>query len=55
MPSARSHPDEEYVERLIATVGESLVEDGRFVITLRDYSMPLTGNQRFIPVHRLAS
>jgi SAM-dependent methyltransferase len=43
-------PDEEYVERLIATVRESLAEDGRFVMTLRDYTMPLTGNQRFIRV-----
>ena len=43
-------PDEEYVGRLIATVRESLAEDGCFVITLRDYTQPLTGNQRFIPV-----
>jgi SAM-dependent methyltransferase len=43
-------PDEQYVERLITTVRASLAENGRFVITLRDYSTPLTGNQRFIPV-----
>jgi SAM-dependent methyltransferase len=43
-------PDEEYVVRLIATVAESLGEGGRFVVTLRDYSTPLTGPQRFIPV-----
>jgi len=43
-------PDEESVERLIAAVAESLGEGGRFVITLRDYSAPLTGPQRFIPV-----
>lgn len=43
-------PDEESVERLIATVGESLAEGGRFVVTLRDYSTPLTCEQRFIPV-----
>jgi SAM-dependent methyltransferase len=43
-------PDEESVVRLIATVAESLGEGGRFVITLRDYSAPLTGPQRFIPV-----
>lgn len=43
-------PDQESVERLIAAVAESLAEDGRFVITLRDYSTPLTGDQRFIPV-----
>jgi len=43
-------PDEEYAERLMATVRESLAVDGRFVITLRDYSAPLTGDGRFIPV-----
>lgn len=43
-------PDEDYVERLIGTVRESLAEDGRFVMTLRDYTTPLTGNRRFIPV-----
>lgn len=43
-------PDEESVERLIAAVAECLGEGGRFVITLRDYSAPLTGPQRFIPV-----
>ena len=43
-------PDETSVERLIATVAESLAEAGRFVITLRDYSASLTGPQRFIPV-----
>jgi SAM-dependent methyltransferase len=43
-------PDEESVVRLIATVAESLGEGGRFVVTLRDYSTPLTGPQRFIPV-----
>jgi Methyltransferase domain len=43
-------PDEEYVKRLIARVHESINEDGLFVITLRDYTTPLTGNQRFIPV-----
>ena len=43
-------PDEEYVEQLVATVRESLDERGRFVITLRDYSAPLTGDMRFIPV-----
>jgi SAM-dependent methyltransferase len=43
-------PDEESVERLIATVSERLAEGGRFVVTLRDYSAPLTGDRRFIPV-----
>ncbi|MEX2125353.1 MAG: class I SAM-dependent methyltransferase [Woeseia sp.] len=43
-------PDEKYVARLIATVRESLGEGGRFVVTIRDYSTPLTGEQRFIPV-----
>ena len=43
-------PDEQYVERLLATVRESLAGDGRLVITLRDYSTALTGDRRFIPV-----
>jgi SAM-dependent methyltransferase len=43
-------PDEESVERLIATVSERLADGGRFVVTLRDYSAPLTGDRRFIPV-----
>jgi len=43
-------PDEQYVERLVVTVCESLAEGGRFVITLRDYSTPLAGDRRFIPV-----
>jgi len=43
-------PHEESVERLIATVSKRLAEGGRFVVTLRDYSAPLTGDRRFIPV-----
>jgi len=43
-------PDEKSVVRLVATVAESLADGGRFVITLRDYSAPLAGPQRFIPV-----
>jgi hypothetical protein len=43
-------PDEESVERLIATVSERLADGGRFVVTLRDYSEALTGDRRFIPV-----
>ena len=43
-------PDEEYVQRLLVTVREWLAEDGCFVMTLRDYSAPLVGNDRFIPV-----
>ncbi|HLU07949.1 MAG TPA: class I SAM-dependent methyltransferase [Woeseiaceae bacterium] len=43
-------PDEECVEQLITTVSESLAEDGCFVTTMRDYTTPLRGNRRFIPV-----
>lgn len=43
-------PDEDYVQRLIAAVRGSLADEGRFVITLRDYTAPLIGNRRFIPV-----
>jgi SAM-dependent methyltransferase len=43
-------PDEESVERLIATVSERLADGGRFVVTLREYSALLTGDRRFIPV-----
>jgi SAM-dependent methyltransferase len=43
-------PDEGSVVRLIGAVAESLARGGRFVVTLRDYSAPLAGPQRFIPV-----
>jgi|SRR5690606_2862078 len=35
---------------LLVTVREWLAEDGCFVMTLRDYSTPLVGNHRFIPL-----
>lgn len=43
-------PDRESVKRLIEAVAAELETDGLFVITLRDYSTVLTGEQRFIPV-----
>jgi SAM-dependent methyltransferase len=42
--------DEAAVEELIRTVSAELDIDGHFVMTLRDYSIPLADNQRFIPV-----
>lgn len=43
-------PDRSAVEELIGEVSESLRAGGRFLITLRDYSSPPTGERRFIPV-----
>ena len=43
-------PDSESVLKLISEVAESLMIGGRFIITFRDYSQALTGEQRFIPV-----
>lgn len=43
-------PDEASVARLVGDVAADLEPGGRFVLTLRDYSIPLTGEQRFIPV-----
>jgi 2-polyprenyl-3-methyl-5-hydroxy-6-metoxy-1,4-benzoquinol methylase len=43
-------PDLRSVEGLIADVAESLDEEGRLIITFRDYSTPLNGLSRFIPV-----
>lgn len=42
--------DKASVEQLITTVSAELSGGGRFVTTLRDYSNPLTVEQRFIPV-----
>jgi SAM-dependent methyltransferase len=42
--------DEASLVRLIATVSAEISTGGRFVITLRDYSTPLTAEKRFIPV-----
>lgn len=43
-------PDEASVGRLVGEVAADLEPGGCFVLTLRDYSIPLTGEQRFIPV-----
>jgi predicted RNA methylase len=42
--------DRQSVEGLFADVAESLSKGGSFVLSFRDYSSPLTGVQRFIPV-----
>src|SRR5690349_17523077 len=43
-------PDPSSVEQLFSAVAESLTQNGMFVATFRDYTSPLTGQQRFIPV-----
>jgi hypothetical protein len=43
-------PETEAVERLFSFVAESLQSGGTFVATLRDYTAPLVGDARFIPV-----
>ena len=43
-------PDRSSVERLFADVAEVLVLGGTFIVTFRDYSTPLIGAKRFIPV-----
>jgi SAM-dependent methyltransferase len=43
-------PDRRSVEGLFADVAESLDEGGSFIVTFRDYSTPLAGTNRFIPV-----
>ena len=43
-------PDFETVERLVADVAEDLAIGGRLVVTFRDYTVALSGAQRFIPV-----
>jgi SAM-dependent methyltransferase len=43
-------PDRQFVERLFADVAESLEGGGSFIVTFRDYSTPLIGLKRFIPV-----
>ena len=45
-------PDRNAVERLFGDVGAALREGGTFVVTFRDYTTPLTGDARFIPVRR---
>jgi hypothetical protein len=43
-------PDPKSVEQLFSLVVDSLHPDGRFVATFRDYTSPLVGDGRFIPV-----
>jgi hypothetical protein len=43
-------PDEASVTRLVEAVSAEISGGGRFVISLRDYTTPLNGEQRFIPV-----
>jgi SAM-dependent methyltransferase len=43
-------PDPASVERLFSLVAESLRPDGTFITTFRDYTSPLVGEGRFIPV-----
>lgn len=42
--------DEESVVGLVETVAGAMPAGGRFVVTLRDYTVALEGEQRFIPV-----
>jgi len=43
-------PNEDAVAGLLTDVAQALADDGRFIITLRDYSTTLRGTERFIPV-----
>jgi SAM-dependent methyltransferase len=43
-------PDRGAVESLIERAALALLPDGVFVVSFRDYSVPLLGDQRFIPV-----
>lgn len=43
-------PEQASVERLFSLVAESLHRDGTFITTFRDYTSPLAGTERFIPV-----
>jgi len=43
-------PDRQSVESLFADVAQALEDDGTFILTFRDYSAPLIGSKRFIPV-----
>lgn len=43
-------PEPQSIERLFSLVAESLHPDGTFVTTFRDYTSPLVGDGRFIPV-----
>jgi 2-polyprenyl-3-methyl-5-hydroxy-6-metoxy-1,4-benzoquinol methylase len=43
-------PEKGDVERLIELAAAALSRDGAFVMSFRDYSVPLVADQRFIPV-----
>lgn len=43
-------PDLESVRKLFSLAAESLGSGGQFITTFRDYTSPLVGNGRFIPV-----
>lgn len=43
-------PDTDSVLQLLSDVAESLMPGGQFILTFRDYSRELSGDQRFIPV-----
>lgn len=43
-------PDRESVGKLFSLAAESLHSGGKFITTFRDYTSPLVGNGRFIPV-----
>lgn len=43
-------PDLESVGKLFSLAAESLHSGGKFIATFRDYTSPLVGNGRFIPV-----
>ena len=43
-------PDWDSVRGLFNDVADALAEDGTFLLTFRDYSIPLSGPARFIPV-----
>jgi SAM-dependent methyltransferase len=43
-------PDKQSVEDLFVDVAEALVGGGTFIVTFRDYTAPLIGSKRFIPV-----
>lgn len=43
-------PEAGAVESLIESVAMALEPGGTFVVSLRDYSVPLTGDERFVPM-----
>jgi SAM-dependent methyltransferase len=43
-------PDPPSVEKLFSLAAESLRPDGKFIATFRDYTSPLVGHGRFVPV-----